>query len=247
MQEPLNRLVLMAGASSAFQDGGSPYPKNLVEVAGRSLFEQVLDPIGRLSGGRGRLICLVGEDECKRWHTEAAIRLQYPEAALIQVRTPTGGAACTALLAIDLIDNDDQLVVSNGDIIIQADLDGILAEFAARNLDAGVIVFEDIHPRWSFVKIDEHGLVTEAAEKRPISKLATSGFFYFRHGQDFVSSVREMLAKDANVDGSFYVCPALNQMVLQQRRIGVHQIAKSDYFSLKDPQGVLAYESWLKK
>jgi len=239
--------VLMAGGSTAFHDGGSPYPKNLVEIAGRSLFEHVLEPIGRLNGGAGRLICILGEDECKRWHTEASILLQYPEAELIPVRTPTGGAACTALLAIDLIDNDRPLVVSNGDIIIRSDLNAILAEFASRNLDAGVIAFEDIHPRWSFVKVDEQGLVTEAAEKRPISKLATTGFFYFRHGRDFVSAVKEMLAKDANVDGSFYVCPALNQMVLQQRRIGVHQIAKSDYFSLKDPRGVAAYEAWLAK
>ena len=53
-------------------------------------------------------------------------------------------------------------------------------------MDGGVIVFDSVHPRWSFVRVDKAGFVIETAEKRPISRLATAGFYYFRRGADFV-------------------------------------------------------------
>ncbi len=246
MQDNLNVLVLLAGGGAAFQEAGAPYPKNLVEISGRALFDHVLEPLGSLAA-KGNLVCMVTEEECRRWHTDAAVQLQYPVATILFARTPTGGAACTALLAIDKINNERPLVITNGDIVIRDDLSRIIESFESRQLDAGVVVFEDIHPRWSFVRVDENELVVEAAEKRPISKLATTGFFYFRKGADFVNGARKMLGKDAHVDGQFYVCPLLNELVLLQKRIGIHRISKDNYFSLKDPRGVASYEAGLEQ
>jgi len=54
-----------------------------------------------------------------------------------------------------------------------------IAAFRRQELDAGTIVFDSVHPRWSFVKTNEKGLVIEAAEKRPPSRNATAGFYHF--------------------------------------------------------------------
>jgi dTDP-glucose pyrophosphorylase len=164
----------------------------------------------------------------------------------LEVRGNTAGAACTALLAIEHINNDQPLVIMNGDQIIETNLAAALTDFQYRNLDGGIIVFEAVHPRWSYVRCNVEGFVVETAEKRPISKLATAGFYYFARGQDFVNATFEMIKKDDRVGDKFYVCPAYNQMLLKQAKVGIYKIPREAYHSLATPQGVLNYEDHLR-
>jgi dTDP-glucose pyrophosphorylase len=234
-------LVPMAGDSRLFEEAGHSYPKNLVEIAGQPLVQRVLDRVRDL----GDLICLVREDENRRFHTADVIRLLVPGAVVVEVPALESGAACTALLAIDEIDRDAPLLVTNGDQIVTRDLGPIVADFEGRGLDGGVVTFRAVHPRWSYVKTDADGLVIEAAEKRPISTQATAGTYWFRRGGDFLESVMDMIRKDAHVDGRFYICPAYNEMILRQLRVGVHEIERDEYLSLATPQGVDAYAEHL--
>lgn len=230
-------LVPMAGDSRLFEESGYHFPKNLVEIEGKPLIERVL----RQLDGLGDLVCLVREEENRSFYTADAIRLLSPRAVVVEVPVLESGAACTALLAVDDIDPEAPLLVFNGDQVITRELSGIIREFEQRGLDAGVVVFQAVHPRWSFVRTDDEGLVVEAAEKRPISMQATAGTYWYRHGSDFVEALKKMILKDARVDGRFYICPAFNEMVLCQARIGTYEIEASEYFSLASPQGVEQY------
>lgn len=240
----INILVLMSGSSQAFKDAGYPYPKNLVEIGSQPLLQRVLDHLRPLREMDARFICVLRREENRKHHTGAVIQLLDPKAHLVELNGDTSGAACSALMAVEQVNNDDPLVIVNGDqLLLDVDLPSVVRDFQNRQLDGGVIVFEDIHPRWSFVKCDEKGLIVETAEKRPISNLATAGFYYFAKGSDFVVAATEMIKKDAHVGGLFYICPAYNELILRQRRIGIHRIARQSYRSLATPADVHAYET----
>jgi len=242
----LNILVLMAGSSEAFAQAGYAYPKNLVEINGDPMVQHVLGRLQRFSfPEERRIICVLKREENARFHTGAVIRLLEPEASIVELDGETSGAACSALLAIEHIDNETPLLVLNGDQIIDVDLDEVIRDFWQRELDGGIIVFKDIHPRWSFVRCDADGYVIEAAEKRPISDKATAGFYFFRRGSDFVMAATSMIIKGASVNNVFYICPAYNELILQQRRIGISVVPKGSYCSLATPAGVTAYAARL--
>lgn len=243
----MNIVILAAGGKDAYQEAGSTYPKNLAEIAGRPLVQHVLERLMPLKTLGARFICMIPGQENLRFHTASVIRLIEPGAAVLEVPETTAGAACTALLAVEWMDNDQPLLLMNGDILIDCDPVALIADFQSRGLDAGMVVFDDVHPRWSFVKLDAQGLVVEAAEKRPISRHATTGLFWFARGSDFVRAAATMLRKNAAIDGLFYVSPVFNEMILAQARIGVTPIEKSHYHSLKDPAGARAYEQHLAK
>jgi dTDP-glucose pyrophosphorylase len=243
----MNVLLLMAGPSDKYREAGEAYPKNLVEIEGRPIIQRVLENAAPLLGKKDRLILVLNREEILRFHTDAVARLLAPAAHICEAPGKTAGAACSALLAIDQIDNDDPLVICNGDQIVLADLPAALADFKKRQLDGGLIVFEGVHPRWSFVKCNAEGLVVEAAEKRPISRLASAGFYYFARGRDFVRAAERMILKDSHVEGVFYVCPSYNELLLENARVGVHLMPRQNYFSLATPQGAQIYTEHLKQ
>lgn len=241
-------VVLMAGDSGVFQVAGHPYPKNLVEIDGEPLVQRVVENLQPLiESPDTQPVFLLREEEDRRHHTGDVIRLLVPDADVVTVPVLASGAACTALHAIGKIDRDDSLLVFNGDQVVEADLPAIVAGFEARGLDGGVVTFDAVHPRWSYVRCGDDGLVKEAAEKRPISRLATAGTYWFRRGGDFIGGVMAMIRKDASVDGAFYVCPVYNELILRGLRIGIHHVPRDRYFSLASMHGVDTYEQHLAR
>lgn len=232
-----------AGGDDAFKERGFPYCKPLTEIHGKPMIEHVWSSLAPLSANRH--VFVIRREDARRAYLADVLRLMDPGCAIITAEGPTAGAACTALLAIEQIDPDRELVISNGDQVLTCDLAAAVSDFRKRDLDGGTLVFDSVHPRWSFVRIDENGLVTEAAEKRPISRHATAGFYYFKRGGDFIRAAQEMIRKDAHVNGSFYVCPVFNEMILRHGRVGVYHISRSAYVSLATPQNVEEYEQSL--
>lgn len=242
----MNVLILMAGNDDIFREAGYAYPKNLIEIGGSPLLEHVVRNLDSLEPLNPNYIFLVRKEEIQKSHTASVVHLLLPDAKVLGIPGATGGAACTALWAVDHIDNQEPLLIVNGDQLLDVNYAEIIRGFRERKLDGGIVVFEAVHPRWSYVKVNEEDLVIETAEKRPISKLATAGTYYFARGADFVAAVKNMILKEASVDGSFYVCPAYNELILKRARIGVQRIAKAAYAQLKTPRAVTDYEHQLE-
>jgi len=244
----MNVLVLMAGDSEAFREAGYAYPKNLVEVDGLPLLQRVVESLQSLRDDtNARFTFLVPTEENRHYHTADVLRLLIPDAIVLEAPGKTAGAACTALLAVGAINDGEPLLIANGDQIVRADLPAVVRDFRERHLDGGTVVFDAVHPRWSYVRCDpQTGLVVETAEKRPISRMATAGLYYFARGTDFVRATMDMIKKDAHVGGNFYICPVYNELILRQARIGVFAIDRHDYFSLANPRSVQDYEDHLK-
>lgn len=244
----MRTILLAAGGSEAYADAGYYYPKNLIEVNGDPLLQHVITSLGGCAE-QGRLIAMIRREEDVRFHTGRVVTLVEPTATVLTVEQ-TSGAACTALLAIEHIEPDEPLLLVNGDQLLREDLEGIVDGFARRGLDGGVVVFAGVHPRWSYVRVDREGdpdaLVIEASEKRPISRLATAGIYWFARGSDFIDCAKSMIGKDAHVGGAFFVCPTLNEMVLRGRRVGIHTVTRDTYMSLHEPQGLTVYEQYLR-
>lgn len=226
----MNILLLMAGAD--IQSRGEVYPSILTEVGDKPLIQIHVEMARRIYDAR--LIFAVRESDSKKFHLNNIISIIAPQSPIVPVRGNTQGAACTALLAIEYINNDQPLLIVSANELVKADYNHIIKYFSLHDYDAGVVVFNSVHPKYSYVRIDDNlGSVVEAAEKNPISSNATAGFYYFKKGGDFVKSVQSMIKKSALTDGQYFICPSLNEMVLFQKRVGYFRIENSAYVPLK--------------
>ena len=154
----------------------------------------------------------------------------------------TKGAVCTMLFAIDQINNENELLILNGDQLIRRDINEALDNFRKRDLDGGIVVFRSVHPRWSYVLLDESDLVMQTSEKRPVSNIAAAGCYYYKKGSDFVRSALSVIRKDVNYQGNYYTSSTYNELILEQKKIGVYEIPKDNYISFSSYQ---MYENYL--
>ena len=88
------------------------------------------------------------------------------------------------------------------------------------------MTFESTHPKWSYAKVGEDGYVTEVAEKKPISRIATAGIYYWRKGEDYVKYAEKMIEKNIRTNGEFYVCPVFNEAIEDGLKIQIKNVEK---------------------
>jgi dTDP-glucose pyrophosphorylase len=149
-----------------------------------------------------------------------------PDCRVVRVNGVTEGAACTTLLAKEFIDNDMPLLIANSDQIIEWNSSESLYSFSKEHLDGGIITFESTHPKWSYVRLDQNGYVEEVAEKKPISKIATVGIYYWSKGSDYVKYAQKMIDNNIRTNGEFYVAPVFNEAIKDSKKFKTMNIEK---------------------
>jgi HAD superfamily hydrolase (TIGR01509 family) len=220
--ETLNVLIPMAGAGSRFEAAGYTFPKPLIEVRGKPMIQVVVENLNI----DARYIYIVQKSHYEKYNLDYLLRLVTPRCEIVQIEGVTEGAACTTLLAKEFIDNGDSLVIANSDQFVEWNSGETLYSFMADGIDGGIVTFYATHPKWSFAKIDEDGIVTEVAEKKPISDIATVGIYFWKKGSDYVKYAEQMIERNIRTNGEFYVCPVFNQAIEDGKKFRVRNIEK---------------------
>ena len=218
----LNVLIPMAGAGSRFQAAGYTFPKPLIEVKGKPMIQVVVENLNI----DANFIYVVQKEHREKYNLDTLLNLITPNCKIVETDGMTEGAACTALLAKEHIDVDASLFFANSDQFVEWDSNEFLYKMNETNADGGIVSFKATHPKWSFAKVDENGLVTEVAEKNPISDIATVGYYYWKHGSDFVKYAEQMIEKNIRVNNEFYVCPVFNEAIADCKKIKTFDIPK---------------------
>jgi beta-phosphoglucomutase-like phosphatase (HAD superfamily)/dTDP-glucose pyrophosphorylase len=218
----LNVLIPMAGLGSRFKDAGYVFPKPLVEVDGKPMIQAVVESIGV----NATYTYIVQKEHYEKYNLSYLLNLITPDCNIVQVGGVTEGAAVTCLLAKEYIDNESPLILANSDQIVEWNSRQFIYDLMTKNADGGIATFESTHPKWSYAKVNSDGLVTEVAEKKPISNIATVGIYYWKHGSDFVKYAEQMIDKDIRTNNEFYVCPVFNEAIADNKRVFASNIKK---------------------
>jgi NDP-sugar pyrophosphorylase family protein len=210
-------LIPMAGEGSRFTKEGYTFPKPLIDVNGKSMIQNIVENLNF----DAEYIFLVRKEHLKKYLGLNFLLKQISKNnfKIVVVDSLTEGAACTALLAKEYINNDDDLLIANSDQIIEYSKENFNYLKNFTTVDGIVFCFNAMHPKWSFVKINNFGFVTEVAEKNPISDVATCGIYWYRKGKDFVKCAEQMIKKNIRVNNEFYIAPVYNEFIKSKKTL----------------------------
>jgi NDP-sugar pyrophosphorylase family protein len=221
----LQIVIPMAGRGSRFAQAGFTEPKPLISVGGRPMIQWVIDNVRPQRPHVFTFICLAEHLERYR---DLGLRLRdiCPGAHIVPVNAVTEGAACTVLLARDIIDCDDPLMIANSDQVVEVAIDDYLAAGDDLGVAGWIMTFGSDHPKWSYARLRPDGTVSEVVEKQVVSNEATVGIYNFQRGADFVRAADAMIAADFRVNGEFYVAPTYNHLIAEGKKITVFRIGE---------------------
>lgn len=234
----MNILIPMAGAGSRFAKNGIHVPKPLITVLGKTLIEHSINSFDV----EGRFIFITREFDNPEYNKQLSDLLKKlrPESVEIRTKVLTSGATETVLLAQDLIDNEEPLIIYNCDQAINWHSSDFLNFIAEHDPDAALVLYNSIDPKNSFAKI-ENNVITTVVEKQAISNHALIGFHYWKHGRDFVSSARSLMTNfRLNGNPECYISETFNYLPKSLKTVPYH-IGNNVYIPLGTPEDVAKY------
>lgn len=223
----LNIVIPMAGRGSRFlqESHKNPEyakPKPMINIGGKSMIEWALHSLPLKNNYQ--LIFLVLKEHVENFKIDDFLRSKFGNnIKIIIVNNITEGAACTALLAREFINNEDPLLITDSDHYI----DGVtlFKDIESHEKIDGIIpVFYANSPKWSYSKIDSEGYVTEVAEKIIISRTANIGAYYFKKGRDFIWAAEEMIEENDRTNNEFYIAPVYNYLIRRGKLIRISRL-----------------------
>ncbi len=236
----LKIIIPLAGSSELFANAGYMYPKPLIEINGIPMIQLVIEKTASIPIPN-QFIFIIKEEDASKFHLDNTLKLLSPDCEVIKLKKSTKGGLCSVLMAIENVDDDDSLIILNGDQVIDENFTDIYQYWLKNKADAGVVTFSSVHPRWSYARI-ENEQVVQTAEKNPISQNAIAGYYYFANASLFFESSFQTIKNDVQLEGNFYISPVMNEYVLQNKCVINYNIRSENYHSFYSPQMVNEFE-----
>lgn len=237
----INILIPLAGKNTFKINQANSFPKILNDVGGKLLIERAAASFVNLNFSK-KLVVALPKEESEKYRLNKVLSLLSQDLELCNINGKTQGAACSALLAIEKLELDNPLIISSFDQVLNFDLNPYVQQFLDEDVDAGVLTFDAIHPKWSYVNFDENFKVFQAAEKTPISRHAIAGFYFFKSALCFIEAAKEMIRKGEKTNDLFFIAPVLNEIILKEGVVKAIPIDKEHYYHINDEHALESFE-----
>lgn len=241
----MNIIIPMAGLGSRFSKNGIKTPKPLIEVNGKTLIEHSVESLGI----SGRYIFITRKYDNGEYNKKLSLILKKldPDCIEIQIDKVTSGCSETCLYAKEFVNNDDELIITNCDQLMNWDSNSFIEMVSNTLVDGAVVLFKSKDPKNSFAEIEDEKVVN-IIEKTPISDNALVGIHYWKRGSDFVYS-SENLLNHFRLSGlpECYISETYNYLIEDGKTIIPFFIAKNSYIPLGTPEDVSIYLGKLKE
>ena len=148
----MNIVIPMAGLGTRFSNEGYDMPKPLISVNNKTLIQHSVESLGIY----GNLI-FITRDFGEKYNDLLFQHLTKiaPGSIEIKIDKATKGAAETCLMAKELINNDQELIITNCDQILEWDPANYLKLSRHGRADGSVLLYKSDNPKNSFAKISK--------------------------------------------------------------------------------------------
>jgi NDP-sugar pyrophosphorylase family protein len=241
----MNIVIPMAGLGSRFQNAGVSIPKPLIVVNGKTLIEHSVDSLG--IDGNYIFITRVYDDPKDNEKLSFILKTLKPDSIEISIDKMQYGAADACLYAKEYINNEEELLITNCDQLLNWSSEDFLSMVRDSEHDGGVVLFKSTDNKNSFAEVSS-SRVLRLAEKDPISDNALVGIHYWKHGHDFVLSAEKLL-KDYKNFGlkECYISNTYNYLINDGKNILPYRIKNNMFTSLGTPEDIEIYLAKIKE
>lgn len=235
-------VIPLAGVDKNFESRDICKP--LIDIDGKPAIKWISE--SRPYSYRDAIFILLREQQ-KKYNVDIELKKLFGEdIKIVWAEELTGGAPHSVLLAENLINNDEELMIDLPDQYL--DLTGLM-EFIKNNPDSSGIcpTFKSLYWNRGYMVIGKDSCIKKVSEKdkTPISTDGITGVTYFKKGSDFVWGAKEMIIKNRNcANGAFLISPVYNELIERGDKILPYPIEFIG--NLGSYEGALSFMQYLR-
>jgi len=243
-------IIPMSGVGQRFIDAGFPDPKPLIVIDGKPIIEHVCD----LFPGEDKFTFICNAKHLAETNMRSELQRIRPNATIVEIPNHKKGPVYAITLIENLIEDDEEVIVNYCDFGTYWDYSEFLKHTRNRDADGAIPSYKGFHPHmlgstnYAFMRDDEQWML-EIKEKEPftdnrMNEYASNGTYYFKKGAYVKKYFNELMAKDINLNGEYYVSLIYNLLLDDNLKVSIYNI--QHMLQWGTPQDVEEYETWSK-
>ena len=228
-------IIPMSGIGKRFVDAGYKEPKPLIMVEGKPIIEHVVE----LFSKDDDFIFICNDMHLRETNMREILLKIVPNCKIYEVSVDNRRGPVDAVMQIansTINDDDTDIIVSYCDYGTEWNYLKFKNEIKRFNLDGCIVAYKGFHPHmlngdnYAFIKEDDKNFIA-IQEKMPftnnkMNEYASNGTYYFKSGYIVKKYFQELIDKDININGEFYVSMVYNLMKNDNLKIRVFEITK---------------------
>ncbi|MEA2020025.1 MAG: NTP transferase domain-containing protein [Campylobacterota bacterium] len=243
-------IVPMSGIGKRFIDAGYKDPKPLVVVDGKPIIEHVCD----LFPTEDKFTFICNAKHLAETNMKEVLLSIKPNANVVEIPNHKLGPVYAVSLVEEYIEDEEEIIVNYCDFGTYWDYDDFLKHTRNRDADGAIPSYKGFHPHmlgntnYAFMR-DKNQWMLEIKEKEPFTdnrmeEYASNGTYYFKKGSYVKKYFKELMDKDINLKGEFYVSLIYNLLIEDGLKVSIYDI--QHMLQWGTPQDVEEYNTWSK-
>lgn len=240
----------MSGVGNRFVQAGYKDPKPLIMVDGKPIIEHVCD----LFPNEDKFTFICNAKHLAETNMRDILLSIKPNANVIEIPNHKLGPVYAVSLVNDYIDDGEEVIVNYCDFGTYWDYEDFLKHTRDRDADGAIPAYKGFHPHmlgdtnYAFMREDKQWML-EIKEKEPFTddrmqEYASNGTYYFKKGSYVKKYFRELMDRDMNLNGEYYVSLVYNLLRKDDLKVSIYNI--QHMLQWGTPQDVEEYNTWSK-
>ena len=244
-------IIPMSGIGKRFIDADYKEPKPLIVVDGKPIIEHVCN----LFPGEDKFTFICNSTHLAKTNMKDILLKIKPNANIVEIPNHKKGPVYAVSFAFDKIEDDEEVIVNYCDFGTYWDYNDFLNHTRNRNANGAIPAYKGFHPHmvynstnYAFMR-DEKQWMLEIKEKEPFTnnrmqEYASNGTYYFKKGIYVKKFFKELMEKDINLNGEYYVSLVYNLLVQAGLKVSIYEI--QHMLQWGTPLDVEEYNRWSK-
>lgn len=243
-------VIPMSGFGERFRRVGYTLPKPLISIECKPIIAHVID----MFPGETDFIFICNNNHLKdpKYRLEAILREVCPTGRVVGIDAHKLGPIHAVNQVINLLKQDEPIVVNYCDFTCYWNWQNF-KKFVQDSKSVGAIpAYKGFHPHtlgstnYAYLR-ETDGIVTDIQEKQPytdnrMEEFASSGTYYFSSVKVMSRAFEEVVSRDLNVGGEFYVSLAYKVLLENEDLVTLYPL--QHFMQWGTPEDVSEYNMW---
>ena len=243
-------IIPMSGIGKRFVEDGYRIPKPLIVVDEKPIIEHICN----LFPDESKFTFICNSKHLAETNMRQVLQNIKSQSNIVEIQNHKKGPVYAVSLVKDLIEDDEEVIVNYCDFGTYWNYQDFLNHTRNRNADAAIPAYKGFHPHmlgntnYAFIREKKQWML-EIKEKEPFTnnrmdEYASNGTYYFKKGAYVKKYFQELIDKNINLEGEYYVSLIYNLLVEDGLKVSIYNIQHMLQWGA--PQDLEEYKNWSK-